>query len=237
MKKYLIFALILFTGMSAFAGEAWNNHVGFGFRAPTGMTISEYNGDSDWSLRMPAQTGIDISYTGVHMDSGLSVRGFMDYNISLSDIKRLNTKHDDNMIGFNFDGAIGLGWAPVRSRFLTLGVYAVAGVDHTTFPDANIERHESSDKRKESIKTVQCSSYTAFFVGGNATAIWTPTGNRFSVFGSATIGYNLPGVFETSTTTTKNLFKDDSDIDHYKDEYYTTGALKVIPTIGFSWRF
>ena len=236
MKKNLIFALILLTGMSAFAGEAWNNHVGFGFRGPTGMTISEYNSDRDWSLRMPVQTGIDVTYTGVHMATGLSVRGFMDYNISLSDIKRINPKHDDNVLGFNIDGAIGIGFAPVRNDYLLLGFYGMAGVDFTVFPDAYIE---TSDKKKDSgsTKTIQNYAYEACFVGGNATAIWTPTGNRFSIYGSATVGYNLPGLFEASTKIKKYNSRDDSEKETYKDEFYTTGALKIIPSFGISWRF
>ena len=77
MKKIIIFASVLLIGMSAFAGEAWNNHVGFGFKVPTGMTVSEIDNNSDWKLKMPVQSGIDFTYTGVHMASGFSVRGFI----------------------------------------------------------------------------------------------------------------------------------------------------------------
>ncbi len=239
MKKIFIFALILLTGIYAFAGDAWNNHVGFGFRIPTGMAVSEYHGDTDWKLKMPFQTGLDISYTGVHMRSGFSVRGFMDYNLTTSNIGSINPKINDNVIGFNFDGALGLGWAPVRNDYLLLGFYGMAGIDFSTFTDVCIERNESQDKKKDSnyLKTIQRYSYTTFLVGGNATAIWTPTGNRFSIFGSATVGYNLPGLFESSTKITRNKAKDDDDDLDFYDEYYTTGTLKIIPTIGISWRF
>ena len=239
MKKICIFVTTLLIGMSAFAGESWNNHVGFGFRAPTGMTLSEYDSDKDWSLRMPVQAGIDVSYTGVHMATGLSVRGFMDYNISLSDIKRINPKHDDNVVGFNLDGAIGIGFAPIRNKYLLLGFYGIAGVDYSAFPDFYIEKHESSDNKKKSnsTKTTQWYTYESFLVGGNATAIWTPTGNRFSVYGSATVGYNLPGLFQTTTRIKTYNKNDDTEKEYYTDDFYTTGSLKVIPSIGISWKF
>ena len=239
MKKILILALVLLTGMSAFAGEAWNNHVGVGFRIPTGMSIYEYNGNTDWKLKMPLQTGIDFTYTGVHMRTGLSVRGFMDYNLSTSNIDKINPNKDDKVIGFNFDGAIGIGWAPIRGDHLLVGFYGIAGVDYSIFPDIYVERHEKSEKKNisDSTKTVQNYAYTAFFAGGNATAIWTPTGNSFSIFGSATVAYSLPGICEISSATKTKRTKNDSDKDVYSDEYYTTGALKVIPTVGVSWRF
>ena len=41
MKKICIFVTTLLIGMSAFAGEAWKNHVGFGWKVPTGITVSD----------------------------------------------------------------------------------------------------------------------------------------------------------------------------------------------------
>lgn len=239
MKKIFISALILLTGMAAFAGDAWNNHVGFGFRIPTGMSVYEYNGNTDWKLKMPLQTGIDISYTGVHMKTGLSVRGFMDYNLSTSNIDRINPNNNEKVIGFNFDGALGVGWAPIRNDYLLIGFYGIAGIDCTILPDLYVERHEKTENNKlsDSTKTVQSYAYTAFFAGGNATAIWTPTGNSFSIFGSATVGYSLPGVCEISNKIKTKNSKDKSDKEYYSDEYYTTGALKVIPAVGVSWKF
>ena len=41
MKKIFALAAMFLIGMSAFAGEAWKNHLGFGWRIPTGITLSE----------------------------------------------------------------------------------------------------------------------------------------------------------------------------------------------------
>ena len=238
MRKIIIFASILLIGVSAFAGEAWNNHVGFGFKVPTGMTVSEIDNNSDWKLKMPVQSGIDFTYTGVHMASGFSVRGFMDYNLSTSNIGSIDPKNNAKLYGFNFDSAVGLGWAPIRNKFLLLGVYGVAGIDYSLFPDTYTVKTDSTKKDDiGTITTVLTHNYMSFFAGGNATAIWTPFGNRFSIFGSATVAYNLPGVYELTTSTTTTTLKDDSKTVQYTDKYDASGALKVIPAVGVSWRF
>lgn len=212
--------------MSAFAGEAWKNHVGFGWKVPTGITVSGVNDNKDWNLKMPVQTGIDFSYTGVHMKSGFSVRGFMDYNISTSNIASKKSK-DDDLIGFNYASALGAGWAPIRNDNFFFGFYGMFGIDMTVFNDTYPAPITGNT-------TIESSCYGSILMGGNATFIWTPSGKRFSVFGSATAGYNLPGVFlyskETSSSNSSSPAKD-------SDSWSVTGSFKVIPTIGISWRF
>ena len=239
MKKIFALAAMLLIEVSAFAGEAWNNHLGFGFRAPSGMTVSDLNDDADWKLKMPIQTGIDFTYTGVHMASGFSVRGFMDYNLSSSNIESIDPKNHTKLTGFNFDSALGLGWAPIRNKFLMLGLYGIAGVDFSIFPDTYVVKLGTSNKNDDlgTISTVVTHTYLSFFAGGNATAVWTPFGKRFSLFGSATVAYNLPGLFEVSTSTTTSSLKDDSRTVDYSDKYNASGALKIIPALGVSWRF
>ena len=239
MKKIIIVSSLLLIGMSAFAGEAWNNHLGFGFRGPTGITVTEAKDDSDIKFKMPIQTGIDFTYTGVHMKSGFSVRGFMDYDLSSSNLESINPRNDSKLTGFNFDSAIGLGWAPVRNKFLLLGIYGIAGVDYSIFPDTYTEKLGSTKTNEDlgTVTTVITHSYMSLFTGGNVTAVWTPFGNRFSIYGSATVAYNLPGICEVTTSTTTTTLKDDARTVNNSDRYDVTGALKVIPAVGVSWRF
>ncbi len=232
MKKIIIVTSLLLIGMSAFAGEAWKNHVGFGLRLPTGMSADISNKNTDWELKMPVQTGIDLTYTGVHMKTGFSVRGFMDYNLSSSNITAMNPDNTD-LYGLNIDAGIGAGWAPIRNKFLLLGLYGVLGLDMSYFPDA------AADIKLDSTTTVANTvmyTYGTAFVGGNATLIWTPLGGRFSIFGSATAAYNLPSIYSVEYETRYEYARDTQKTTK-ADRFDVSPAVKIIPTIGLSWRF
>ena len=231
MKKICIFVTTLLIGMSAFAGEAWKNHVGFGWKVPTGITVSGINDNKDWNLKMPVQTGIDFSYTGVHMESGFSVRAFMDYNLSTSNLASMNPK-DTDLIGFNYTSALGAGWAPVRNNNFLLGFYGMLGFDMSIFPETYSDPAEGNTQNSITVTY----GYGALFLGANATFIWTPTGKRFSIFGSATAGYNLPGIILYNKEDVASA-RNRSTTDKLSDYWYVSGSFKVIPTLGVSWRF
>lgn len=234
MKKIIVLASMFLIGMSAFAGEAWKNHLGFGWRVPTGMVVSDTNKDSDWELKLPVQSGLDLTYTGVHMASGFSVRAFMDYNITSSNVPPINPNDDYNLYGFNTDIAIGAGWAPVRNKFFLLGFYGIVGLDFTYLFDTDT----SVKVTDASVIQTEVVSYASAFVGGNATLAWTPVGGRLSVYGSATACYNLPGLvtydFETRYEPINNGEPRSTKVSDTKKVF---GAIKLIPSVGISWRF
>jgi hypothetical protein len=234
MKKIFALAAMLLIGMSAFAGEAWKNHLGYGWRVPTGITLSETQKNSDWELKMPVQTGLDVTYTGVHMDSGFSVRAFMDYNISSSNIQPINPNDDYNLYGFNFDVAMGAGWAPVRNKFFLLGFYGILGFDMTHLLDSDA----SVKIGNGSAITTEVISYGSFFAGGNATLAWTPFGGKFSFYGSATACYNFPGIVNSELETKyEPMDGSEASTTKYSDMKKVFGTVRIIPAVGISWRF
>ena len=234
MKKIFALTSMLLIGVSAFAGEAWKNHLGFGWRLPTGMALSETQKNSDWDLKMPVQTGLDVTYTGVHMDSGFSVRAFIDYDISSSNVPPINPDDDYNLYGINFDVALGAGWAPVRNKFFLLGFYGILGFDATYLFDSDA----SVTIGNGSSVTTEVISYGSFFGGGNATLAWTPLGKRFSLYGSATVGYNFPGIVNSEVETRyEPADGSNASSTRYADTKKVFGTVKVIPAVGISWRF
>ena len=69
MKKICLILAFFMLSAGLFAGEAWNNHLGFGWRLPTGSTLhNETRGYEN--LKLTWQTGINLSYTGVLMSNG-----------------------------------------------------------------------------------------------------------------------------------------------------------------------
>ena len=81
MKKICVIALSIFMSVSAFAGETWNNHVGFGWRLPTSTEM--YAEKKGWdNVNFPVQTGLNLSYTGVLMSNGFTVHGVADFSFS-----------------------------------------------------------------------------------------------------------------------------------------------------------
>ena len=109
MKKILVIAASLLLSTSAFAGEAWKNYLGFGWRLPTSSKMYAEKQDFE-NLKMSVQTGIDVSYTGVLMSNGFSVRALIDTNFSNSDVDTLAGSELSNLIGVNQDLLIGAGW-------------------------------------------------------------------------------------------------------------------------------
>ena len=103
MKKFCIFTAIFMFSAGLFAGEAWNNHLGFGWRMPTGLTMHNETRDYE-NLKMSWQTGLTLSYTGVLMSNGFSVRAIIDecFTTSNIDIKDPDSKIS-SLPGFNTD--------------------------------------------------------------------------------------------------------------------------------------
>ena len=224
MKKILIIAAALLIGANVFAGDAWANHTGFGWRLPTGITVTRTDSNSSAEFKMPVQTGLDVTYTGVHMASGFSVRAFMDYNLTSSNIASMENANN-TLYGFNFFGALGAGWAPIRSKFLLLGVYGMFGMDLSVFPDAT----GNVDSNKFAAAAVsKAIGYASIFLGGNATVIWAPFGGRLSFFASATAGYNMPGAVNVQTETiAKSSILNATTTQRASDDYAVSGAFKL----------
>ena len=231
MKKILGLLTALLLSAVAFAGSGWNNYLGFGWRIPTGtsLTVTEDGLPDDTEINMPLQTGIDFSYTGVNSKNGLSARAMADFNVTTSDITGLD---GENISGFNMDFLLGLGWAPIHSKSLVLGIYGIAGMDIVSFQDSSSTDTVASSK----ISTKNNWGYAAFIAGGNATLIWAPLANRFSIFASVTMGYNFPSSVkkenETKTTILGNTTTTTSS-----SSVDVSGAFKFIPSICVSWRF
>ena len=219
MKK--IFALII-TAMicvSAFAGEAWKNYLGFGWRLPTSTTMHVQKSGYD-NLKM-TQSGLDLGYTGVLMSNGFSVRALIDLNFSTSNIDITDTDSElSTFPGLNMTYLIGAGWAPIRNDHFFFGFYGMLGFDFSVFA-YDTSWFSSSISKKDAY------AYFAFLPAVNATFVWTPV-KTFSLFATATVGYACPTFILHETKTNGS----DST-----DSYLTTGGAKVIPTIGICWKF
>lgn len=220
MKKILVIAASLLLSTSAFAGEAWKNFLGFGWRLPTSSKMyTEKQGIPN--LKMPFQTGIDASYTGVLMSNGFSVRALVDTNFSNSDVDTPAGSEISYLIGINQDLLIGAGWAPIRTDMFFFGFYGMIGYDFTVLT------YDSTAFNSKDPKFRQTVYYASFLPALNATFAWTPV-NRFSLFASATLGYNCPTYIHYET--------EDGD-QKTEDKTLSRGGVKVIPTVGICWKF
>ena len=175
MKR--IFITIAFFMLSAelFAGEAWNNHLGFGWRLPTKLTLhSETKGYEN--LKMSWQTGLNLSYTGVLMSNGFSVRAIVDQCFTASNLEIADPdSRISSFPGFAGDVLAGIGWAPVRSKKFFFGFYGMLGLDFAAFY-YDTDYFWPSDSK---VRRTQNVYYASFLPVVNATFIWTPTGEHF----------------------------------------------------------
>ena len=220
MKKLLIIAVSLALGTSAFAGEAWKNFLGFGWRLPTSSTMyAEKQGYEN--LKMSVQTGIDASYTGVLMSNGFSVRALIDTNFSNSNVDTLPGSEISNLVGINQDLLIGAGWAPIRTDVFFFGFYGMIGYDLT------VVTYDSSVFNSKDPKYKQTVYYVSFLPALNATFAWTPV-KCFSLYASASVGYNCPTFLH---------YENEIGDQKTDDKSISRGGVKVIPTVGICWKF
>jgi len=224
MKRIIIGITFLMASVGLFAGEAWNNHLGFGWRMPTSLTMHNETKDYE-NLKMSVQTGLNLSYTGVLMSNGFSVRAIIDECFTTSN---LDIRDPDSKIsyfpGFNTDVLVGAGWAPVRNKNLFFGFYGMLGCDVSAFY-YDTDNYWPSDSEAHRTQRVY---YASFLPAVNATFVWTPTGDHFSLFATATVGYSCP---------TAIFYEYDDGNGNKKTSSITRGGTKVIPAVGMSWRF
>ena len=220
MKKVLIIAAALFISASAFAGEAWNNHLGFGWRLPSPTTM--HTEKADWENLNMWQSGIDFQYTGVLMSNGFSVHAMVDYAISNSNYDTKPGAELSSLWGLNGDLLVGAGWAPIRTKELFFGFYGMIGYDFTIV----CYDSEAFDSDKTIYKDYV--TYGAFLPAANATFVWTPK-KTFSLYATASVGYNCPTVIyrEQEVGTAGKI----------KTKTISRGGVKVIPAVGISWKF
>lgn len=220
MKKVLIIAAALLMSASAFTGEAWNNHVGFGWRLPSPSTM--HTEKKDWENLKMWQSGIDLQYTGVLMSNGFTVHAMIDYAISNSNYDTRPGAELSSLWGFNTDLLVGAGWAPIRTKELFFGFYGMLGYDITVLGYDS----ESFDSDKTIYKDYV--GYMAFLPAVNATFVWTPA-KTFSLYATASVGYNCPTV----------IYRELESGGHDKEKFksLSRGGVKVIPAVGISWKF
>lgn len=224
MKKFFILMTFFMLSAGLFAGEAWNNHLGFGWRLPTSLTLHSESKDYE-NLKMSVQTGLNISYTGVLMSNGFSVRAIVDQCFTTSN---LDISDPDSRIssfpGLTCDILLGAGWAPVRTKNLFFGFYGMIGCDFTLFY-YDTDYFWPSDSK---VRRTQMAYYASLLPALNATFAWTPTGEHFSLFATVSVAYSCP---------TKIFYEYDDGNGNVKSSSLTRGGTKVIPAVGISWRF
>lgn len=221
MKKLFIFVAALFISVSAFAGEAWKNFLGFGWRLPTSTTMYvEKSGEQN--LKLPVQTGLNFSYTGVLMSNGFSVHAMTDFSFSTSNVDTLAGSELSSLVGFNTDFLVGAGWAPIRTDMFFFGFYGMLGYDITAVG------YDSSVFDSNKPKYQQTVVYAAFLPALNATFAWTPV-KSFSLYATLSLGYNLPTF----------IFNEYEANGKTKEETKTLsrGGVKTIPAVGICWKF
>ncbi|WP_027728196.1 hypothetical protein [Treponema sp. C6A8] len=219
MKKLLGIAAALLLSTSAFAGEAWKNFIGFGWRLPTSTKMHAEKQGFD-SIKMPVQTGIDLTYTGVLMSNGFTVRAFIDNNFSNSNVDTPEGSELGYLIGFNQNLLMGAGWAPIRTDMFFFAFYGMLGYDLT------VVTYDSSLFDSNKAKYTDTVYYASFLPAVNAYFAWTPV-KVFSLYASATVGYNCP-TFLFRETEKDNIKTDTKSL--------SRGGVKVIPTVGICWK-
>ena len=224
MKKIFIFTALFMISSGLFAGEKWKNHLGFGWRLPTGMTLhNETTGYEN--LKMSWQTGLNLSYTGVLMSNGFSIRVIVDECFTTSNLEIADPDSQvSSFPGYNSDILFGAGWAPIRNKNFFLGFYGMLGCDISAFYYDTDGLWPSDSK----VRRTQRVYYASFLPAVNATFVWTPTGDHFSLFATTSVAYSCP---------TKIFYEYEEGSSSEKTSSITRGGTKVIPAVGISWRF
>lgn len=222
MKKIIAF---LFAAALAFSASAEiTNYAGFGWRIPTSATVESKNRTEKADVKFKTQTGLSFDYAGT-FESGFSMRGIIDLNYSGSDLK-VGFDEGDEMMGINFMLLAGVGYAPVRTEKMFLGLYGVVGVDVTTLM---YEESRTSYLYKDKYELTL--THSAPVIGANATFIYTPA-KSFSLFASVCANLMLPAEFKTEST-----IEEDGEKLKFDNKTDCIAAFKFVPTIGICWKF
>lgn len=222
MKKILgIVATLVFGSMAALSAKTWTNVSGFGWNIPMELSFSSNEFNNGEEVVLKCQTGLEGFYMGIH-SSGFAVKGACDINYSGINHEMDNTPY----LGINLNMQLGAGYAPFRSEKFTLGVFGMVGIDISSFYCESTSYDSLANKN---ITSKYTEGFAGYLIGGNITAVYTPV-SCFSVFASCSVNYVTPGEY-----LRKAEF---SDVYASSENVYSTnGTVKVIPTIGVSWKF
>ena len=93
--------------------------------------------------------------------------------------------------------------------------------------DFTVVGYDSSAFSTNGPKYKQTAYYAAFLPALNATFAWTPV-KTFSLYATATLGYNCPTYihYETEIGDQKT-----------EDKTLSRGGVKFIPSVGICWKF
>lgn len=222
MKKILGLALTFAIGsMAALSAKTWTNNVGFGWNIPMDLSFNSNEFHNGEEILLKNQTGLELFYMGIH-SNGFAVKGSFDINYS-------GINHEMNYtpyIGINVNMQLGAGYAPFHSEKFTLGVFGMFGIDISSF---YCESTAYDNLAMKNITSKYTEGFGGYMLGANITAVYTPV-STFSLFASCSVNYVAAGAY-----LRKAEF---SDVYANSEELFNTnGTVKVIPTIGISWKF
>lgn len=222
MKKIIGIALILIFGsVAALSADTWTNIAGLGWNLPMDETFNANGYNNGEDIVLENQTGLNAFYMGVHK-CGFAVKA--DSNLNYSGIN-----HEMNnvpYIGVNESIQIGAGFAPVHSENVTIALFGMAGLDVSAFYSTSSWTDTAAN---EKITAEYEEGQVAFMVGGNITAMYTPT-KHFSVFASCSVNRVLQGLYEFEADFS-DVYADS------EDTYITNPTIKIMPTVGVCWKF
>lgn len=222
MKKILGLALIFVVGsFAALSAGTWTNFAGFGWNLPMDETFTADDYNNGEEIVLENQTGLEGFFMGFNQN-GFAVKSSADINWS-------GINHEMNGVpyaGVNVNLQVGAGFAPLRSNSFTLALFGMVGLDASAFYSEST-RYDTAFN--ENITSKYTEGQIAYMLGGNITAIYTPT-ESFSVFASCSVNRVTSGLY---------VFKAEfSDVYANSDDSYETNpTLKIIPTIGVCWKF
>lgn len=220
MKKLFIkIAFFIFGATNVFA---WTNITQFGIKGSVPKKITT-NGDfsADYTFN---STGMELGYIGI-FNSGLAIKG--DVNLGLGSITGdFSTFSNPDLPPMNFNVAekLGVGYSFINSDKITLAA----------FFDFGVSLDYAISMKKFIDKTVTTSlENKAFFLGGDITAIFTPS-KIFSLY--ASVSTNI--AFSQLTANTKIENNDDEYLtDYYSEDYFAKPYLMILPSVGLAWKF
>lgn len=222
MKKLLITVAALAIGMSSLF--AWTNNIVLGV-AGTIPTKVDTNCKELGTLKFNS-IGMNMGYLG-YADFGLSFLGESTFGFGTAKGGELKKWNSETFGPANFEMTqmLGVGYGVIRTDNMYLGLFGVAG----WAIDAGVA-WEQEDKEV----AIKAAALESFNVGGNITAIYTPT-NVFSIYASLTAGVAFGAVeYMDEVVSTKDL---DDDFEPKTDKYFADPFFRILPSIGIAWKF
>ena len=229
MKKILAVAVAALVSFGAFAGD-WQNTLGAGLSAQKSSIHVAKSGtnlgiDSLGKLHQWA-TDFDLTYFLVNTANGLSFKADFAIGAAFPDASWIGSSDT----GLNLGGDFGIGYSFLHSQRVTLGLFAMFGLDYTKY--SWTYRSSNVFNENEGAKFEMEYGIFSYKIGADLACAFRFT-EQLGIFGSFGARWICGG--STSLSATGSAYGKSLSVDYDWD--VKAKGLCLIPTLGICWTF